>query len=290
MFRRAAIGVAASGLIAAGFYNMTNTAKADKAHAPAPAAATGGASLDGKDFKSFKLVGVEKYNHNSKIYRIKVDGPELPVASFLLARTFGADKKEVVRPYTPIEQKANEVTLLIKTYPDGNVSKYFDRLKVGDAVDLKGPIPKIEIKPNMKKELVMIAGGTGITPMFQVARKILADPNDKTQITLVFANNEEKDILLKDQLNALQAKHENFTVRHVIWKPTGQWRGLTGLVSADIIKRFVPAPNADTLVMVCGPPPFMKSISGEKTKDFQQGEVAGLLKEYGYSSQNVFKF
>jgi len=254
--------------------------------APAPAA-TG---LNEKDFKPFKLVGVEKYNGNSKIYHIKVDGPELPVASFVLARTIGADKKEVVRPYTPIDQKANEIALLIKSYPNGNLSKYFDGLKVGDAVELKGPIPKIAIKPNMKKELIMIAGGTGVTPMLQVAKKILSDPNDKTLITLLFANNTEQDILLREQLSSLQSKHENFTVRHIVWKPSPQWRGLTGLVSADIIKRFVPAPNNDTLVMVCGPPPFMQAVSGDKTKDYQQGELTGLLKDHGYTSQNVFKF
>jgi cytochrome-b5 reductase len=253
---------------------------------PAPA----GATLDAKDFKPFKLVQVEKYNHNSKLYRLKVDGPPLPVASFVLARNIGADKKEVVRPYTPIEQKSNEITLLIKTYPNGNLSKYFDNLKVGDAVDLKGPIPKIPITANMKKEIVMLAGGTGVTPMLQVAKKILADPTDKTQVTLVFANNTEQDILLKEQLTDLQTKHENFSVRHVIWKPSDKWRGLSGTINADIIKRFVPAPSKDSLVIVCGPPPFMQAISGEKTKDYQQGDVTGLLKEHGYTSENVFKF
>jgi len=272
---------------AASVYFMT---KQNNAHAAAatPAASVSGTGLDGKDFKNFKLLGVEKYNYNTKLYRIKVDGPELPVASFVLARTLGADKKEVVRPYTPIDQKPHEITLLIKSYPNGNLSKYFDSLKVGDSVDLKGPIPKIAIKPNLKKELVMIAGGTGLTPMLQITKKILSDPTDKTQITLLFANTEEKDILLREQLTELQNKHENFTVRHILWKPTPQWRGLTGMVNADIIRRYVPAPSADTLVMVCGPPPFMTAISGDKTKDYQQGEVTGLLKEYGYSSQNVF--
>lgn len=40
----------------------------------------------------------------------------------------------------------------------------------------------------------MIAGGTGITPMFQIIKSSLADPTDRTQLALVYANVEEEDI------------------------------------------------------------------------------------------------
>jgi cytochrome-b5 reductase len=53
---------------------------------------------------------------------------------------------------------------------------------------------------------------------------------------------------------------------------------------------LMPAPSADSLVMVCGPPPMMNAISGDKAPDKSQGEVTGFLKELGYDSTNVFKF
>lgn len=40
----------------------------------------------------------------------------------------------------------------------------------------------------------MIAGGTGLTPMFQIIKSSLADPTDNTQLALVYANVEETDI------------------------------------------------------------------------------------------------
>jgi cytochrome-b5 reductase len=43
----------------------------------------------------------------------------------------------------------------------------------------------------------MIAGGTGITPMYQVAAAILKDPRDVTQLSLIFGNLSEEDILIK---------------------------------------------------------------------------------------------
>jgi len=51
----------------------------------------------------------------------------------------------------------------------------------------------------------------------------------------------------------------------------------------------MPAPSPDSLVLVCGPPSMMVTISGPKTPDFKQGLVGGLLKEAGYNEDMVFK-
>ena len=62
---------------------------------------------------------------------------------------------------------------------------------------------KLEVKrvftytPNMVKSFGMIAGGTGIAPMYQIITAILKNPEDKTKIHLVYANVTESDILLK---------------------------------------------------------------------------------------------
>lgn len=66
---------------------------------------------------------------------------------------------------------------------------------------------KIKYEPNMKESIGMVAGGTGITPMLQVLEHILANPNDRTKVHLVFANEEERDILLKPRLDALAKTH-----------------------------------------------------------------------------------
>lgn len=52
----------------------------------------------------------------------------------------------------------------------------------------------------------------------------------------------------------------------------------------------MPAPSKDSLIMVCGPPGLVNSVSGGKAPDWSQGEVSGILKELGYNKDQVFKF
>jgi NAD(P)H-flavin reductase len=52
-----------------------------------------------------------------------------------------------------------------QSYPTGNISKYFSELNVGDQVSMKGPKGQMKYTPTYAKDIGMIAGGTGITPM-----------------------------------------------------------------------------------------------------------------------------
>jgi cytochrome-b5 reductase len=256
-------------------------------------AAAASSGLSSEEFREFELIKVKPYNHNSKLYTVKVPGLSgMPVASYVVTKgPLGSDGKPTMRPYTPINTKANDVLeLLVKTYPTGALTPYLDKLKPGAKLEIKGPMPKIQYKANMKKEIGMLAGGTGITPMLQVMQKIADDPNDKTKVTLVFSNSTEDDILLKEQLDQLAAKNKNFSITYVVSKPKGDWSGERGRITSQLIKKKMPAPGPDSLVMVCGPPGFMGAISGPKAKDYSQGELSGYLNSLGYKPDQVFKF
>lgn len=77
------------------------------------------------------------------------------------------------------------------------MSSFMHSLEVGDRINVKGPFAKLAYTANMKKQVGMIAGGSGITPMLQVLHEILDNPNDETEVTLVYANQGEDDIILK---------------------------------------------------------------------------------------------
>jgi len=261
------------------------------------ARADGATGLDPKNFHPFELSDVKNVNYNTKLFTFKVPGQDkLPVSSFILTKAPLKDKdgKDLTRPYTPLTPLSkDEIRLLVKIYPDGQMAKHLETLQVGDKLEIKGPLPKIPYAANTKKEIGMVAGGTGLTPMLQVIEEILHDPNDKTKVTLLFANTTEKDILLKEKLDKLAATHKNFQVYYIVDKPSSSWKGFGGHVSKDVLGKILPNPKLgkETLVYVCGPPGFYKAVSGEKNmKDYSQGELSGILKELGYNESQVFKF
>ena len=123
-------------------------------------------------------------------------------------------------------------------------------------------IPKrqgdVNLQANSKKRVGMIAGGSGITPMIQLINQILSNPEDSTQVDLLFANRAEEDILLKSQLDDLARTHATFRVHYVLSQPASppgsSWTGLKGQVDANMISALMPSPSRDALIYVCGPP------------------------------------
>merc|ERR1719198_2274261 len=120
----------------------------------------------------------------------------------------------------------------------------------------KFKIGKREISCN---KLAMMAGGTGITPMLQVMAAILKDPTDPTTISLLYANQTEEDILVRDMLDELAAKHpKRLKVWYTLDRPPAGWKYSEGFITDTMIAEHLPGPKEPTLVLMCGPPPMVK--------------------------------
>lgn len=203
-------------------------------------------------------------------------------------------EKPVVRPYTPVsdEDAEGHIDLIVKRYPNGPMSEHMHNMSPGQRLDFKGPIPKYPWTPNKHDKIALIAGGTGITPMYQLCRAIFKNPDDKTQVTLVFGNVSEEDVLLKREFEDLEQKYpQRFRAFYLLDKPPADWPGAKGFIGKELLKTVLPDPKEPNVkLFVCGPPGMYKAISGPKKSPSDQGEIAGYLKELGYSKDQVYKF
>ncbi|KAB8069540.1 NADH-cytochrome b5 reductase 1 [Aspergillus leporis] len=228
--------------------------------------------LNPTEFQNFVLKEKNEISHNVAIYRFALPRPTdilgLPIGQHIsLAATIEGQPKEVVRSYTPIssDNEAGYFDLLVKAYPQGNISKYLTTLKIGDNMKVRGPKGAMVYTPNMCRHIGMIAGGTGITPMLQVIKAIIRNRprnggNDTTQVDLIFANVNPDDILLKDELEALAKEDDGFRIYYVLNNPPEGWTGGVGFVTPDMIKKCLPAPAKDIKILLCGPPPMISAM------------------------------
>ncbi|KNA12873.1 hypothetical protein SOVF_121130 [Spinacia oleracea] len=230
-----------------------------------------------------KLIEKVSLSHDVRRFRFGLPSEDqvlgLPVGKhiFLCANV---DDKLCMRAYTPSStiDVVGYFDLVVKVYfkdvhprfPNGGVmSQHLDSLSLGSIVDVKGPLGHIEYlgkgnftvhgKPKFAKKLAMISGGTGITPIYQVMQAILKDPEDKTEMHVVYANRTEEDILLREELDKWADEfRDRVKVWYVVEKAEEGWKYDTGFISEKILRDHVPAVGDDVLALTCGPPPMIQ--------------------------------
>lgn len=143
------------------------------------------------------------------------------------------------------------------------MTRYLEDMAVGQSIDIRGPKGAMQYSRQYAKHIAMIAGGTGITPMYQLIRAICEDRQDATRISLLYANNTEDDILLRAELDAFAQKcPDKFQLHYVLSQPVNKWTGYRGFVNREMMeKHFAPA-AAENRVLLCGPPGMMKAMKG----------------------------
>ncbi|TKY56209.1 Nitrate reductase of NADH 2 [Spatholobus suberectus] len=230
-----------------------------------------------------KLVSKTSISHDVRLFRFALPSEDqllgLPVGKHIfLCATI--DDKLCMRAYTPTSgvDEVGFFDLLVKVYfkgvhpkfPNGGLmSQHLDSLPIGSPLDVKGPLGHIEYtgrgnflvhgKPRFAKRLAMLAGGTGITPVYQVAQAILKDPEDRTEMHVVYANRTEDDVLLREELDAWAKKHgDRFKVWYVVGSAKEGWRYSVGFVTESIMREHLPEASRDALALTCGPPPMIQ--------------------------------
>ncbi|XP_060084425.1 NADH-cytochrome b5 reductase 1-like, partial [Ylistrum balloti] len=129
------------------------------------------------------------------------------------------------------------------------------------------PDEKTEASTYTAKKVGMIAGGTGITPMYQLIKQVFKDPKDKTELFLLFANQIKADTGYGGFCDKGSTTRSNANENVFSWSaPTEVTGGLQGhrcwtyskgFVSADMIRDHLPGPEEGTMILMCGPPPMI---------------------------------
>ena len=176
--------------------------------------------------------------------------------------------EELRRSYSictsPYSEK--ELRVAVKEVKDGRASTLMNRTwKVGDAIEVMTPMGNFSsvLSGNNKKQYVLFAGGSGITPMMSILKSVLYIEKQST-VTLVYANRDEDSVIFKSEIEKIVSENaDRVKVLNVYDTPKTQVSDLQkGLLSVDRVKAIVEnygGVNADEY-FICGPGPMMENI------------------------------
>lgn len=238
-------------------------------------------------FKPFKVLKISRLSPNTKLIRFEIPHGRtlgLSIGKHVSIQAH-VDGNRVIRAYTPSSpiDQAGCFDLVVKSYEFGKLSPFLHSLKVGQEVEVRGPVGRFKYAKNAHKRIGLIAGGTGLTPCLQVIRTILECPeykDDTTHFVLFFQNRTEDDILLQDDLTALAHKHAHrLQVLFFLSNPSSEHYGRhqherRGYICGEMMAKHLAVQHCP-LVGLCGPSGF---------NDFAKGK----LKEVGHDDSTIF--
>jgi ferredoxin-NADP reductase len=214
----------------------------------------------------FKVTLIKDTSPTSKLFRLASTDGHIPVfqAGQYINFKLKIGESVLTRPYTissaPYEARGEngyvEVTIR-RNRPYLVPDYFFDNVKEGDILEANMPFGFFYWEPlRDSKNIVALAGGSGITPFLSMAREIAWGKMKGCKITIIYGSVNSSDIVLKEELDAVEKACSDVKVVHVL-SDDPDWEGEKGFVTREVIEKYS---GEDPTYMFCGPLPMYNLI------------------------------
>lgn len=151
----------------------------------------------------------------------------------------------------------DKLSFLVKIVDGGLMSEYLrDRAQVGDTFEIAGPFGSFFLR-DVKKSLLLLAGGSGLAPILSMLSKIKADGGTDQAIRVLYGVNVDEDLARLEDLEEYAKAFTNFSFDYVVGdqKSTHKHKGYVNTLIDDAAVH-----NGDCDVYLCGPPPMVEGV------------------------------
>jgi ferredoxin-NADP reductase/mono/diheme cytochrome c family protein len=210
-----------------------------------------------------KLASVTPQTHDARTLRFTVsDAGKLNARpGQFLTFSFLFDGKKVGRSYSICSSAARSgyVEITPKRVSEGCVSVFLnERATLGMTVEANGPYGQFFFDENKHRNIVLIAGGSGITPMMAMLRYI-DDLCLETDVTLLYCVRRSDEIIFQSELDDLHKRLRNFHFHVLLSQPDAGSAGWRGRINREFIEANVEVSTTPDF-FICGPAPFMETV------------------------------
>lgn len=176
-------------------------------------------------------------------------------------------------PFTISSSPLRPDTLQFTIRGSGDWTRRIKDLKVGDKASIHGPFGHFShLFISRHREIIMIAGGIGITPMLSMLR-YMADAGDKRRTTLIWSNRTPHHLFHRQELNAVADKLTDFNWIPTFTREKGK-NGYFGRLNQQTLESLLQSNSRNAAVFICGPPQMIRQLrKALKCMGFQKGSV-----------------
>lgn len=187
------------------------------------------------------------------------DGLEFQAGQYVNLEIPGLGETRAFSLANPPSQR-NRLELQVRLVPGGKGTTYVhQRLRVGDALKLHGPVGRFFVRKSAPEAVIFIAGGSGLSSPKSMILDLLEEGCDK-EIFLFHGVRARRDVYYRDLFEACARDHANFTYVPALSQqaPEDEWGGETGFIH-DVVGRHFEGNFKAHKAYLCGPPPMIEA-------------------------------
>jgi toluene monooxygenase electron transfer component len=140
----------------------------------------------------------------------------------------------------------------------------------GTTIEFDGPFGLAHLRPDVERDIVCIAGGSGLAPMVSIARGAVREPAlANRKLHFFYGARTALDICGEEMLRELPGFSERIRYEAAVSTGSidGSWRGWTGLIH-DLVGARMAAKLKDNEVYMAGPPPMIVASLNMLTAEY----------------------
>ena len=212
--------------------------------------------------RSFLITTIEPAGKDAVCLKISAKARHMPLYtpgqfSFLTFFSNHISREEHPFSITSTPTKNAGLEFIVRT--TGDWTSKLNNLNPGESVLMNGPYGLFShLKIPKKNEIIMIAGGIGITPMLSMLR-YMADYKDQRKVTLIWSNKTRNHILFPDKFQNLAAQLKGLRILHVLTRDP-EFSGEKGRLERPKIKKLLSGCSRSSAIFICGPEEMMKQV------------------------------
>ncbi|GIM94002.1 1,2-phenylacetyl-CoA epoxidase subunit PaaE [Paractinoplanes toevensis] len=196
-----------------------------------------------RDFHPLRVAGIERLCDDAVAVTFEVPEALASVYAFragqsLTVRRPGGDDER--RSYSICAPEGARPRIGVREVPGGLVSAWLVReLRVGDAVEVAPPTGSFTPDVEAGGRHVMIAAGSGITPVLSIATSLLR--NRKAQVSILYGNRRAATVMFAEELADLKDSHPSrLELVHLLSREAREVDLLSGRLDAAKIRELLP--------------------------------------------------